>query len=169
MPVAYKLSPATGGNADSAPATGHGEIDAQHGKLNGLINALDTVCRAAPSSAGVCGKCRKASVVACADRLVDVCAALLGSMLEHFTYEELLMNVLPASECCGRHVEEHKLAHVEILDRLHRLTFRLDENLPHERTERIRDILTDWLGAHAESMDRQLVEALATMPDANGK
>lgn len=138
--------------------TGHPEIDAQHDRLLALTTKLGSVCAKPDQAGNPCAMCLEESRLECTNRLADLIGALLGFMMEHFSYEEALMRQLPPS--CRKHVEAHQLAHAEISHRLSDLTKGLDRDNPHHCSLSLQHIIEAWMGNHTIHLDGPLTAEL---------
>ena len=87
-------------------------------------------------------------------------------MLEHFAYEERLMRLLPDTEECRTHIEQHQYAHAEISRLLSNLTAELDRGNPIQSAQHLQNILVSWLGKHAALQDLPLATSLDGAYDA---
>jgi hemerythrin-like metal-binding protein len=141
-------------------ATGHPEIDRQHEKLAQMIDGLETVCEAKRQTGEPCLQCRRHNMRICGDRIIQLISDLLVFMLDHFTYEEKLMRLLPDTEESRVHIEGHQFAHAEVSRLLSDLTADLDRENPRQTAIHLRNILNAWLGKHSTTYDATLAISL---------
>lgn len=146
--------------------TGHAEIDRQHDSLSQQVNELNSVCEMQRQNGKPCLQCPKEHHLICKDRLAELISKLLGFMLDHFAYEERLMRLLPETDECRDHIEQHQYAHAEISRLLSDLTAKLDRGNPAQSALHLRNIIVAWLGRHGEKLDRPLAITLEGAYDA---
>lgn len=140
------------------PHIGHHEIDSQHAELDNIIDkALAFCCEANVDTVG-CKACRPAQQADCRREVMNLTRELLKFMTAHFRYEEQLMRSLPDNALCKEHVARHKRAHADVSAWVSALTGRLATSAPYAVAIELRRFLTDWTGAHASSLDSNMVE-----------
>jgi DNA-binding CsgD family transcriptional regulator len=76
----------------------------------------------------------------------------------HATYEERMMELLPATETCQNHIQAHKAAHAGIARRLKQLGNEVANALPAVAAHSLRGLVGNWLGDHAARFDDRLVK-----------
>jgi hemerythrin-like metal-binding protein len=145
----------------ASTTTGHHGIDAQHDELSTLIANLGAICQGGNNpDTSLCSACHPEHRNICTERLAKLIAELLSFMVEHFAYEEKLMRLLPRTETCLRHVENHQLAHAEVSRQLSELAYQLDKENPRLCAQNLQHIVSTWMGAHSQGMDSELVSEL---------
>jgi hemerythrin-like metal-binding protein len=140
--------------------TGHAEIDRQHAILEDLIEQFRRICRNDKPSPGTCNPCALRDRKACADDLADLADELLTFLVGHFTYEERLMDLLPAIPSCADHIAGHKNAHADISERLARVAARIPDEEPIEIGIQLHRIIRDWMGRHTSQFDLPLTDQM---------
>lgn len=142
--------------------TGHAEIDRQHALLVELVGRLEHACVAArPVS---CHECDDRPV--CVGSLTRLTADMLSFLTGHVTYEERLMDLLPAVARCQAHVRGHKDAHADISQRLREVADVMGEEHPREVSTQLHRIVTDWMGSHTSQFDASLALQLQGLGEA---
>jgi DNA-binding NarL/FixJ family response regulator len=144
--------------------TGHTEIDHQHAILDRMVSRFQHICeeiRQAPDAA--CPTCPDPHRRTCAGSLAHHTGEVLAFLVGHNTYEERLMDLLPALVECDDHVRRHKEAHADISQRLGRLAAEIGGQDPRLVGMQLYQLVRDWMGDHVswfdESLARHLVDA----------
>lgn len=152
-----------------SPPTGHPAIDEQHHQLDELILRLADICqRRAADDCGL-GECPASSRTACLSGLDRLIGDLLCFLVDHFSYEEGLMRLLPDTPTCRTHIEAHTFAHAELSARLSELAGELDKANPRQCAERLQHILSSWMGGHNRAFDVALANSLEEASNAELK
>ena len=142
-------------------STGHAEIDQQHAILDGIIEEAGNFCfQAKQDPQASCLTCSASFRPKCVSVLVSSAKALRDFLVGHNTYEEKMMELLPATPQCQRHVKEHKLAHARIAKELKVLAGQIAESDPKVAGGFLLKIAKDWLGDHATGLDQHLAQHL---------
>jgi len=140
--------------------TGNPAIDEQHDRLAIMAESLGEVCEMQRQTGQFCRQCQPEHQRTCENRLSLLIADLLGFMLDHFVYEEKLMRLLPDTEVCRDHIDNHQYAHAEISRLLSNLTAQMDGENPRQSAIHLGNILRAWLGHHAATHDSTLAITL---------
>lgn len=142
----------------SITATGHAEIDQQHGILESMVARLETFCPEADREANAsCGNCSAARQQQCRTVLASLVSELRAFLAGHTTYEERMMELLPDSPTCQAHIKGHKAAHEGVAKQLRQLSTLIAHTQPRETSIQIWRIIGNWLGNHTALFDRRLV------------
>jgi len=149
-----------------SPKTGHPAIDHQHQHLESLILKFSQLCLEPQTESCPKPGCTAEARHECMVTLDSLIGDLLCFLIDHFHYEEQLMRLLPDTPICRKHVEAHTFAHAELSARLSELTMQLDKENPYECARRLQDILTSWMGGHAEAFDIALANSLEEASNA---
>ena len=142
-------------------STGHAEIDQQHAILDSIIEEAGSYCiEAKKNPHASCETCASSVRPKCVAVLKASAKALRDFLVGHNTYEEKMMELLPTTQQCQRHVNEHKRAHAGIARELKGLTTLIAESNPKVAGNSLLKIAKDWLGNHATGLDQHLVQHL---------
>jgi hemerythrin-like metal-binding protein len=141
-----------------SPSTGHPEIDSQHAKLDHLVEKAMAFCSKIPHPAASCAACTPDQQTLCRREVMVLTRELLKFMAGHFRYEEKLMRSLPDNDICRDHVARHKRDHADISEWVSALTAKLATTTSYAIATELRDILTDWTGAHVSGLDSSMVK-----------
>ena len=134
--------------------TGHAEIDRQHEILDELVARYGLLCRGTREAS--CRACGAEQRGACSGSLADLTEEMLAFLAGHVTYEEKLMDLLPAVAKCRDHIGGHKDAHADIAKRLRKLAGRVGKAEPLAVGAQLHGIVTQWLGDHTSRYDESL-------------
>ena len=138
--------------------TGHAEIDQQHEILEGTVAQLAAFCSEAEDDPdAVCEACGSEKRQHCAAELASITRELLSFLIGHATYEEKMMELLPATPTCLAHVKGHKAAHAEIARQLKKASIQIGKDNPRTASRLIWRVISDWLGDHIALFDRRMV------------
>lgn len=138
--------------------TGNAEIDQQHAILESMVGQLQAFCPASPRQTDPrCACCTPAVQHECSGILESLVGQLAAFLIGHATYEERMMELLPATPVCLAHIKAHKAAHEGIARQLRRLTQQLRSDDPRTTSLTLWQLLGDWLGDHAALFDNRLV------------
>lgn len=144
--------------------TGHAEIDQQHDILDSIVGELAEFCsedkQSPNASCSVCGSQKRQH---CIYALASVMSELRAFLVGHVTYEEKMMELLPDTPRCRRHVEGHKSAHAVIARRLKSLLDVLGTESPKTASIQAVKIVKEWLGDHIV-LDTHLARHLEDVP-----
>jgi hemerythrin-like metal-binding protein len=144
--------------------TGHQEIDGQHARLDDLIRELDGVCLKKGSSCAA-QNCPQGHRDHCNDRLAHILFDLLSFMMEHFSFEERLMRLLPHAPDCDEHIGLHKFAHAELSHQLSQLALHLDKENPSQSVNVLYQTINHWMGVHMTHREYSVAkESASTNP-----
>jgi DNA-binding CsgD family transcriptional regulator len=89
---------------------------------------------------------------------------LIAFWVGHSTYEEKLMELLPATTSCQAHIKGHRAAHEGLLRGLKKLAVQVNESSPQAGSNLLWKILESWLGDHARHFDADLARHLDNVP-----
>jgi DNA-binding CsgD family transcriptional regulator/hemerythrin len=138
--------------------TGHAEIDQQHELLDHTVKQLESFCSEADQNPNVtCDGCDSVRQKHCRSALASISKELGAFLGGHFSYEEKMMELLPATPSCQLHVKAHTMSHEGVLRQLKKLTLRAETESPREIGFLIWRIVGDWLGDHSTMFDIRLV------------
>jgi len=140
--------------------TGHAEIDQQHSILDELVNDLGNLCNAQVVPGQSCENCDSETRSRCFVRLEKICSDLRAFIQGHNTYEEKLMDLLPDTPKCQRHIADHKHAHRTISRQLNQLSSQLNKDHPKSDSLRIGRVIDSWKGGHIQYFDAGLANYL---------
>jgi DNA-binding CsgD family transcriptional regulator/hemerythrin len=150
--------------------TGYAEIDEQHSILDSLVEELQALCSLQSTHQDPqCADCSASLRETCSTHLRKILADLGAFLLGHNTYEEKLMELLPDSPKCQRHIKHHKQAHRFILKQLKDISAYSIEHSPRTESLNIFRILDAWKGGHIMHFDSGLADYLAEnrVPEIN--
>ena len=116
-------------------ATGHGDIDADHQKLIGIINHLATLIQSEDI-----------------EQIGDILCELTEYVTIHFGREEFIMQAVRYPQS-----ESHQMAHCEFFAKLTKFVY-LYETGEAGLGQDILDYLGEWLKAHEANEDKALVQ-----------
>ncbi len=139
--------------------TGHAEIDQQHAILEQMVDELHGFCPLqTPSGTMPCDGCAVPTQRHCTQTLTRLSTQLSAFLIGHATYEERMMELLPATETCQNHIHAHKAAHAGIARRLRVLANEVANALPAVAAHSLQGLVGNWLGDHAARFDDRLVK-----------
>lgn len=138
--------------------TGNAEIDQQHAILENMVEELGNFCQVPASpTQPVCSNCTPATRAGCSETLTSLTGQLSAFLIGHATYEERMMELLPATPVCQAHIKAHKAAHEGIARQLRRLAMQVQSEEPHQAGMSLRQLTGNWLGDHSSLFDNRLV------------
>lgn len=138
--------------------TGNAEIDQQHTILESMVEQLQRFCPESPHQANPrCVRCQPVTRQECVTTLENLVNKLAAFLIGHATYEERMMELLPATPVCQAHIKAHKAAHEGIARQLKRLALQVLNDDPRAASQTLWHLLDDWLGDHAPLFDNRLV------------
>lgn len=138
--------------------TGNAEIDQQHAILESMVEQLQHFCPELQKQAdGCCSSCTPSLRRECGTKLESLVNQLGAFLIGHATYEERMMELLPATPVCQAHIRAHKAAHEGIARQLKRLTAQIRNDDAISASQTLWQLLGDWLGDHAVLFDNRLV------------
>ncbi len=138
--------------------TGHAEIDQQHELLDCTVGQLKSFCtEASHNPDAACEDCHAVKQKHCQFVLETITKELTDFLAGHTAYEEKMMELLPDTPVCQRHVKAHKSAHQGIANQLKNISLQLDKENPRGASMRIKQIVGDWLDDHCPLFDTRLV------------
>lgn len=141
--------------------TGYAEIDQQHEILENISEQLKVFCsEIKENAAAACESCSKQKSVSCKSELNALMGELISFWIGHSTYEEKLMELLPATPSCQAHIRGHQAAHAGLLKGLKKLAVQVTNDSPQTASNRLWKILDGWLGDHARHFDADLARHL---------
>ena len=142
----------------SITQTGNAEIDQQHEILDTMVARLESLCLEADRNVEMlCGACSLPQQQNCRNQLVVMVGKLGTFLVGHATYEERMMELLPATPACQAHIEAHKAAHHGIARKLKQLAIQVANEQPRTASIEVRRLLGTWLGDHSSLFDSRLV------------
>lgn len=138
--------------------TGNAEIDQQHAILESMVAQLEVLCPLSRQQAVAdCTACAQPQQRDCRQTLEVLTEQLAAFLIGHATYEERMMELLPATPVCQAHIKAHKAAHEGIARQLKRLGAQIRSDDPRTASQTLWQLLGDWLGDHAALFDNRLV------------
>jgi hemerythrin len=140
---------------------GNSGIDADHGALARILEALEQVCDESVGADCRCNACPEKKSRCCHGLLKDLCSRMQALLLEHFQREHDLMNSLPHSQTTKAHCERHRRAHVNFSTRYNLAAAKLNDCQPAIGARELESLVLDWIRGHALEFDAELAALLS--------
>lgn len=138
--------------------TGHAEIDRQHELLDSTIEQIESFCAEVNlNPEATCDGCNAFKQKRCRFVLASIASELTGCLAGHSAYEEKMMELLPVTPDCQKHIKGHQSAHQGMARQWKSLSLRIADESPRDISVLMKKVISDWLGDHSALFDVRLV------------